>query len=137
MAVRGADILVLVNTGTGGTPNWTVVGGQRGATLHFETETLDVTTKDSEGAMRENIPTFIAWTVSCDGLIVDDDTALSFLRTAWKNRSTVKIRFKFAEDDIEEGDAIITSADFEAPYDDSATYSCEFTGTGPIETKTS
>jgi len=131
MAVRGADVVVLVDTGTQ-TPNWTIVGGQRGATLHFETDTVDVTTKGSTGAMREVLPTFVAWTVSCDGLIVNNDTALAFLRNAWKNRNIVKVRFKFAEDDIEEGSAIVRSADFEAPYDDSATYSCEFDGVGAL-----
>jgi len=136
MAIRGADIIVLVNTGSG-TPQWTAIAGQRGATLHLETDTIDVTTKDSSGAMRENLPTFIAWTVSCDGLIVDGDTALEFLRNAWRNRDIVKIRFKFADDDIEEGDAIISSADFEAPYDDSATYSCEFMGVGELTRVTS
>lgn len=138
MAVKqGVDVLVYVNTGTEATPVWTAVAGQRNATLTLETEDLDITTKDSSGAMRERVPTFVSWSVSCDGLWVESDTGLQALRDAWRNRNLVQIRVKFAEDDIEEGQAIVASIDLEAPYDDAATYAAEFSGASELTHLTS
>lgn len=138
MAIKkGVDVLVYVNTGDEVTPVWTPIGGQRNATLTLETEDLDVTTKDSSGAMRERLATFISWSVACDGLWVESDAGLQALRDNWRNRSLVTIRIKFADDDIEEGQAIITSVDLDSPYDDAATYSAEFSGASELTPLTS
>jgi len=127
---RGVDILIFVNTGTDQSPIWTVVGGQRNATLHEEAETIDVTAKDSQAQEFEYGP--YTWTISCDGIYIKDDEAYIALRNALRQRQKVKVRVKEGETYTAEGLALVTSNDLEAPYNDAATYSLELQGTGPL-----
>ena len=41
----GVDFLLKVNTGTAEIPVWTVIGGQRGATLSLTAEQIDASNK--------------------------------------------------------------------------------------------
>jgi len=134
MAVRGVDVLIYVSTGTDeqGNPVWTAVGGQRGATLSEEVETIDVTTKNSPEGAREEEPTIYSWSLSCDGVYISDDTALQKLKQTIRQRDKVKVRVKEGDTYTEEGLAIITSLEREAPHDDVATYSVELRGVGPL-----
>ena len=51
----GVDFLLKVNTGTAETPVWTVIGGQRGATLSLTAEQIDASNKQS-GAWKTSVP---------------------------------------------------------------------------------
>lgn len=130
MAVKGVDVLIYVNTGTDTMPVWTVVGGQRSATLSEEAETIDVTTKGS--IAQEFEYGLYNWTISCDGIYIKDDTAYAALRSAIRQQKKVKVRIKEGDVYTAEGLAIVTSSELEAPYDDAATYSVELQGTGPL-----
>lgn len=127
--MRGVDILLFVDTGAG-TPTWTVVGGQRNATLHEEVDTVEMSSKESTA--KEFEYGLGTWTISCDGVYIDSDTAYAELRDAVRNRQKVKVRIKEGATYTAEGDALVTSADLEAPYDGEATYSMELQGTGPL-----
>lgn len=128
MAVRGVDVLIYVNTGTDTAPVWTVVGGQRNATLSEEAETIDVTTKNS--AAQEFEYGQYNWKISCDGVYIKDDAAYVALRNAIRQKQKVKVRIKEGDTYTAEGLALVTSNELEAPYDDAATYSVELQGTG-------
>ena len=132
MTVRGVDVLIYVNTGDDVAPVWTAVGGQRGATLSEEVETIDVTTKNSPEGTREEEPTIYSWSLSCDGVYIADDTALAMLKQTIRQRGKVKVRVKEGDTYTEEGLAIVTSLEREAPHDDVATYSVELRGVGPL-----
>ncbi len=127
--VAGVDILILVDTGTSGTPAWTAVGGQRGATLSESVDTIDMTTKQS-GGYTEHEYGLASWTISADGLYVSDDTGYKALVDAMRQKKKLKVRWQEAGTDTYEGDCLVTSRDLEGPYDGEATYSVELQGTG-------
>lgn len=124
--MKGVDILIKIGT--------TVLGGQRNATLNRSAETIDVTTKSSNG-WRESVASIKDWGVDCDGLLVENDTAYTSLETAYMNGETVTVEVGFPSGTKYSGTAIITDFPIEAPYDDNVTYSVSFQGTGAL-TKT-
>lgn len=131
---KGVNFIVQVNTGTAETPEWTVVGGQRNATLNRSADTIDVTTKSSNG-WRENESSIKDWSIDADGLLIEDDAGYAALETVYMAGNKVQIQLQTAAKNKYSGQAIITDFPIEAPYDDSATYSVSFTGDGAL-TKT-
>lgn len=133
--VRGIDILVeidmdqLLTTPTG-VPDWTVVGGQQNATISEEREAVDTTTKDSDDAV-ENEYGLYSWSVSADGLVVANDEGYSALKTCIREAKKVRLRMNDGGG-TEVGIALVTSREIEGAYDEYATYSVEFTGSGKI-----
>lgn len=131
--MRGVDILVLIESvSTPGT--FVAVAAQRNATYTEEAETIDVTSKMSNGYV-ENDYGLGSWSISCDGVYVQGNAQLTALRDAMRSKTLVKCRWSEAgATKVEEGMAVITSREIEAPYDDAATYALELTGTGkPVE----
>lgn len=129
--IRGIDILVSVNTGTEALPVYTAVGGQRGATLNRSSETIDVSNKVS-GDWKKSISGLKEWSVDADGLLALTDAGFEALETAFNNSVEVLIQIAKGTDLVYSGNAIITDFPIEAPYDDVATYSVSFTGTGAL-----
>lgn len=129
--IRGIDILVSVNTGTAIAPVYTAVGGQRGATLNRSSETIDVSNKVS-GDWRKSISGLKEWSVDADGLLALSDAGFAALETAFNDSEEVLIQIAKGTDLVYSGEAIITDFPIEAPYDDVATYSVSFTGTGAL-----
>jgi TP901-1 family phage major tail protein len=129
VAVRGADILILVE---GATPDtFIVVGGQQSATISESVETVETTNKLTNG-FKEFEYGFGEWKISADGIYVSDDAGFQKLKDAMRAKTKVKVRIKEEGVDVEEGLALITSRDLEGKYDDSATYSVELQGTGAL-----
>lgn len=131
MASKGLDFLVMINTGTSVAPSFKPVAAQRGATLNRSAETLDITSKDSDG-WKENLAGLKEWSIDADGLLVESDDAFKKLETAFMDSEKIKIQLQTASGNKYEGDAIITDFPIEAPYDDVATYSLSFTGAGKL-----
>lgn len=129
MAVKGVDILILVDTGTEGSPQWTPVGGQRNATLSENNDTIEVTHKAS-GGYKEYEYGLGDWTISADGVYISDEAGYMALVDAMRQKKKVKVRWEEAGQAVYEGLALVTSRDLEAPYDGEATYSLELQGTG-------
>ena len=135
MAVKGIDFLLYVNTGTGETETWTVVGGQRGASLSRSADTVDVTNKESN-EWTESLPGLKSWSIDFDGLLVVDDTAYEALKTAWKSGQTVYVKIEQDGGTAEGGYGIITDLSEDYPYDAEATVSGSIEGTGELKTIT-
>jgi TP901-1 family phage major tail protein len=133
--VRGVDILVMIDmdqtiaTPTG-VPDWEAVGGQQNATFSDEVEAVDTTTKDNNDGGYDYDYGLYGWTVSCDGLYVKNNAAYTALKTAMRTRKKVKIRIQEEGQPVEEGTALVISRELEAGYEENATYSVEFQGTG-------
>lgn len=124
--VRGMDVLVSIKSGL----EHIVVGGQRGATLNRSSEAIDVTNKVN-GGWKESVAGFKEWSVDCDGLYVVDDAGYEALEAAFN--ASEEVELKIASGNlVYVGKAIITDFPIEAPYDDIATYSISFTGTGAL-----
>lgn len=125
MAMNGADILVLVNTGTELVPVYEVVGSQRDVTFDETTEEIDVSSKD--GREKRVLPGRYGATLSLDALYVPDDAAYLALRAAMRDGTFVQVRRQEQEADLEEADAIITSLSENGPDQADATISIGLT----------
>lgn len=129
MAMLGADVLVYLK-GTG-TAAATLIGGQRGASLEISRDTIETTTKGT-GITRSYIAGLASWSVSCDALVIDNETSFKLFRNAiLEGTAIVKLEIKIGKT-IYTGDAVITSYSLDAPYDAEATYSVSFQGTGAL-----
>ncbi len=130
MATKGIDFLV--NIDIDGT--FVPVAAQRGASLSMSADTLDKTSKDG-GGWTESLQGNKSWSISTDGLLIFDDAGYIALEEAFLNSENVMVQLASKGGTVYEGDAIITTLDFDAPYDDLATYSAEFTGANRLEKK--
>ena len=134
MSMKGLDVLIKVNVGTEETPEYVAVGAQRGASLSRSAETLDKTSKDSDG-WQESLAGLKSWTISTDGLLILDDEGYEALENAYMMSENVLIQFSTKSGAMFEGDAIITAIDLDAPYDDLISYTAEFQGSGALKKK--
>lgn len=132
MAMRGLDVLIKVNVGTEDSPEYVAVGAQRGASMSRSAETLDKTSKDSDG-WQESLAGLKSWTISTDGLLILDDEGYTALEDAYMMSENVLVQFSTKSGTMYEGEAIITTIDLDAPYDDLTTYTAEFQGTGELK----
>ena len=124
--VTGVDVLILVKDGS----DYKVVGGQRGASLSESRATIDVTSKKSTGGYKEHEYGLAEWSISCDGVYVENEANYGLLVTAMRNSTKVVARWQEGTTNVFEGTCLVTSRDLEAPYDGEATYSMELQGDG-------
>lgn len=131
--MRGVDILLLVeDPATPGT--YITVGGQRGATLSESAETIDETSKDSNGFYEYDYG-LGGWNISFDGVYIGDEAGYLALKDAMRAKEKILVRIQEGTSGpVESGTALVTSKDLEAPYDAEATYSGELQGTGQLTT---
>lgn len=130
--IRGMNCLVKIVENLDA-PDPKVLAGQRGATLNRSSETLDGTSKDSEGGWMENLQGFKEWGVDCDGALVESDEAFDHLEERYEEGEPVNVIVELPSGKTYQGEAIITDFPIELPYDDLATYSLSLTGAGPLE----
>lgn len=125
MAVRGLDILVYQGE--------TVLGSQQNCTLSMESESIDVSNKNSFG-WADFIPGAKNWTIECEGQFVSSEQ--DALMQAFVDSTFVQIEMKNADESIYfAGEAMIESIELEASFDDVCTYSIAFVGKGALEVK--
>lgn len=123
--IRGVDVLVSIKSGS----NYITIGGQKDATLSFDSDTINITTKD-DGDWRQFLAGLKSWTLSCDALYIDGDAAQIALQNAFANAQTVEVKMSKAGSFTTTGNAIVTHLEFGAPLEDAFTASVEFQGTG-------
>ena len=121
--MNGADVLLLVNTGTEQTPTWTAVGSQTGVTFNEKTDEIDVSAKDSRN--KRVIAGRYSATVALDALYVPSDTAFGALKTAMRSGTLIKIQRKEGGTPTETASALITGLSSEVPYQGAATVGIE------------
>lgn len=127
--IAGVDVLVKVPVGSPAV--MTTIGGQSGATLNRSAETIDVTAKDSNG-WSESLAGVKSWSIECEGFIVENDSALDALETAFNDGQAVTVDLILPSGKKYSGQALITDFPFEFPQDDAATFSVTLTGTGAL-----
>ena len=134
----GVDFLLKVNTGTAETPVWTVIGGQRGATLSLTAEQIDASNKQS-GAWKTSVPGMMSWSIDADAVMLTDASGLSIdagrakLLTVFANRELVHVRYVRKDGSKFQGYAAITDLSEESPHDGVATYKITLAGAGAPE----
>lgn len=130
-AIAGKDILLSVWDSTGS--KLIAVAGQQGLTINRDKDTIEVTSKDSQG-WKQNIVGFKEWSIDNDGVYVRDHESHKLMKEAFDGDDPVliKVTNQKAKTDLFGGLALVTSYPIEAPYDDAVTYTVTLTGTGAL-----
>lgn len=131
-AMAGKDILLAVWKLDGSAI--LAIAGQQGLTINRSADTIEVSTKDTEGGWKASIAGMKEWSIDLDGLYVKDDASQAILSNAFTNGTLVCIKVYDAKaaKGLFGGIAAITDYPIEAPYDDAVTYSVSFAGVGKL-----
>lgn len=143
-AIAGKDIIIAVWDATG--ENLLAVKGQQGLTINRSADSIEISSKDTEGGWKSKISGMKEWSIDTDGLYVTGDESHAILSKAFEdsNPVCVKVVNKKTKKGMFAGFACITDYPIEAPYDDAMTYSLTLEGQGklvdlsaePLETDT-
>lgn len=120
---------------------WEIVASSTSGTFSGELETIDATSKDSDGA-RQILVSAISWSMSVEGLIQYDDSTNKVrsgeLFTLWKNKTKIRLAWATGKDGDTYywGDGYITSYEESAGLNEVGTFSVSIEGDGDINTAT-
>lgn len=130
-ATVGKDFLLYVNTGTVAVPVWTLIGGQRGASLSRSAEEIDVSHKGSGGwgAKKAGLR---SWSLDLDGLILSSDSGIAALEYAFQNGLEVNVKLEYPDKSYNTGWGSVTDFSMEAPHDGEATLKGTISGNGAL-----
>lgn len=131
-AVAGKDILLCVFNMAG--DELLAISGQQGLTINRSADTIEITSKDTEGGWKSYLAGMKEWSIDNDGLYVPNDQSHGILSTAFENGDPVCIKIVNGKTKVGMfgGLAVITDYPIEAPYDDSMTYSVTLSGMGAL-----
>lgn len=134
--MNGSDIVVMIEEVRDG-GNYIVIGSQRGATINETTNPIDCSSK--EGRPYRGIPGRYQSTISMEALYIPRASGLASLRRAMRDGTKIRLRRRETvpltlpptgsgvEFRIESCDAVITALNNNAPDQDAAVVSCDFT----------
>ena len=113
-AIAGKDILLSIWDTTGSV--LLAVAGQQGLTINRDKDTIEVTSKDSQG-WKQNIVGFKEWSIDNDGVYVRDHASHKLLKEIFDGDDPVliKVTNQKAKTDMFGGLAFLTSYPVEAP----------------------
>lgn len=131
-AVAGKDLVLAVWNATG--TKLLAVEGQQTLTINRSADTIEVTSKDTEGGWKSSIAGMREWSIDQDGMYVMDGDAHKALGAAFNDGSLVCIKVYNTKKKagVFGGLACITEYNVEAPYDDAMSYSISLQGAGPL-----
>lgn len=137
LAGQQVDLLVSGNlTGaisavdvTRGTPVWQTLGGQRDAQLQRTTDEANLTSKDS-GGWHDGAPTIRNVRLTAAVLAIEDNAALLALENAYLNQIPVHVQMATPAGNTYSGAGVLSQWNFDGPYTDALTASCEVTVEG-------
>jgi len=101
--------------------------------IHFSANTIDVTNRDSSWH-GEYLVGRDEWTVDFDGLFIYNDLAKKYLQYYWSDRTpaTLTIVITMPDTSTYTGEAILTSLDYEGPFEDALKLSGSLQGTAVL-----
>jgi len=131
-AIAGKDILLSIWDATGS--KLLAIAGQQGLTINRDKDTIEITSKDTEGGWKEFLVGFKEWFIDNDGVYVRDHGSHKLLAKTFNSDDPilVKVTNQKNKTDMFGGMALLTSYPIEAPYDDAVTYSLSLQGTGAL-----
>ena len=128
----GKNVLVYINFGENATeaaPDWTLIGGQRSASLSMTAGDIDATNKAS-GGWGETYAGIRSTELSMDGIINKNDEGYAALKDAFVKGEAVDL-CRYATDGTADRNWYnITELSDETPHDDMATFSMTAGGVG-------
>lgn len=131
-AVAGKDILLAVYSLDGS--SLLAISGQQGLTINRSADSIEITSKDTEGGWKSKIAGMKEWSIDNDGLYVPNDQSHAVLSQAFDNSDPVCVKVVNGKTKVGMfgGLAVITDYPIEAPYDDAMTYSLTLEGMGAL-----
>lgn len=131
-AVAGKDILLAVYSLDGS--DLLAISGQQGLTINRSADSIEITSKDTEGGWKSKIAGMKEWSIDNDGLYVPNDQSHAVLSQAFDNSDPVCVKVVNGKTKVGMfgGLAVITDYPIEAPYDDAMTYSLTLEGMGAL-----
>lgn len=131
-AVAGKDILLAIWNATGDTI--LAIGGQQNLTINRSADSIEISSKDTDGGWKSYIAGMKEWSIDTDGIWIASDQSHEILSHAFENGDPVclKVYNNKTHKGLFGGLAVITDYPIEAPYDDTATYSMTLTGQGAL-----
>lgn len=131
-AVAGKDILLEVWNKDG--TELLAISGQQGLTINRSAESIEITSKDTQGGWKSKIAGIKEWSIDNDGLYIPNDESHKLLSAAFESGSPVclKVINKVTQAGLFGGLAVVADYPVEAPFDDAATYSITFDGVGAL-----
>ncbi|MCM3093862.1 MULTISPECIES: phage major tail protein, TP901-1 family [unclassified Cytobacillus] len=130
--ISGMKVKLYIHDDTSGK----VLAGQRNATLNRSAESIDATSKDTEGFWQESLQGFKSFSIDCDGAFVQDDAAYKILEDKFLNSENVNVYLEMPSGTKYRGNCTITDFSLEFPYDDLVTYSISLQGNGALVVET-
>lgn len=130
--VSGASVILMVKTDTGTLP----IGGQTGASINRNADTIEVTNKVSDG-YREYVGGWKDWSIDCDAFVTLGDEGQTILEQYFAEGKAIEVSVRIGDDAnvkgiTYKGMALITSLSTDLPQDDAVTYSLSLQGTGAL-----
>lgn len=131
-AVAGKDIILAVFDAAG--TDLLAISGQKGLTINRSADSIEVTSKDTQGGWKSKIAGMKEWSVDNDGYYVPSHASHKALGTAFQNSDPVCIKIVNGKTkkSMFGGLAYVTDYSLEAPYDDGMTYSISLEGNGAL-----
>lgn len=132
LAVAGKDILLGVWSADG--TKILAVGGQQSLTINRSADTVEITSKDTEGGWKSYIAGMKEWSIETEGIYVKNDESHKILSKAFDEGTPVcvKVYNNKEKKGMFGGLAVVTDYPLEAPHDDSTTYSMTLSGMGKL-----
>ena len=130
-AIAGKDILLSIWNQTGST--LLAIAGQQGLTINRDKDTIEVTSKDSEG-WKQFVVGLKEWSIDNDGVYVRDHASHKQLKELFDGDEPflIKVTNRKTQTDMFGGLALLISYPIEAPFDDAVTYTISLQGTGAL-----
>lgn len=131
-ATAGKDIVLAIWDATGA--SLLAIEGQQSLTINRSADTIEVTSKDTEGGWKSSIAGMKEWSIDNGGVYVKNGNAHKALSDAFEksNPVCIKVYDQKAGKGLFGGLACITEYNLEAPYDDAMTYSVSLQGMGAL-----
>ena len=127
----GVNGLLYINTGTVGSPTYTLIGGQRNATITETKDAVDITNKGDSG-WKNTTGTVRGVTIDFDGLVDEADTGFIALRDVFWNNVSDQFRFTTPGAVTYTGTFELDSLEESYPYDDAVGYSATLNSKGAV-----
>jgi TP901-1 family phage major tail protein len=127
----GKDFLLKINTGTVEVPVWTLIGGQRSASLSRSADEIDVSNKTNDG-WKATKAGLRSWSIDLDGLVLLSDTGLAALEQAFMEGAEINVQLVYPDATTQTGWGSLTDFSMETPHDGEATIKGTISGNGAI-----
>lgn len=127
----GKDFLLYINTGTVGSPTWTLIGGQRNASLSRSADEIDLSHKTSGGWMAKK-PGLRGWSIDLDALVIMSDTGLAAMEYAFQNGLELNIKLVYPDGTSQTGWGGLTDFGLDNPHDGEASLTGTINGNGAL-----